>query len=441
MCAIRSLALLLGFTIASSLLPKFTQACSAEEAILPDGRTVILNNDGTWKHKTGAAPTRGTMQSMQGTSKETAYRDSIASIRFFYQPEQQVLRVLVANLSRTRILKPNTCKFDYNRFTDSGFHYPAIDEISDNFGNHFAVKDISPTMSPHMEGIYPGESKQFAISFIGHPIASARNFVVAVPANVFGNASAFEIGVPIKKNGAGAFVNVRKAFSVQPLAPPSSRPSPMPPAGAPSPIAMSQGKAFVGPKPRPAMSPMSKGPETLPALSATASLEKQNHLIQNQVNEGTAGGSSAVPTNEHTNPGALDLKDVGTSASGAILVKSIDSIGTEPHKLDIGQVQNVFEADLRRRIQKHWFPPAGQETKRIVIVFRILSGGDMRDLRVSVSSAVPEADWAAVKAIEAAAPFRPLPPGFPDAINVQFTFDANLFRQRYAMPASRFFSK
>jgi TonB family protein len=86
-----------------------------------------------------------------------------------------------------------------------------------------------------------------------------------------------------------------------------------------------------------------------------------------------------------------------------------------------------YMADLQRRIKKHWFPPKGNESKRVIVVFKIHSGGDLSDLRIDHSSGVALADNAALKAVEDAAPFKPLPTGAPDSVDIQFTFDYNVF--------------
>jgi TonB family protein len=84
-------------------------------------------------------------------------------------------------------------------------------------------------------------------------------------------------------------------------------------------------------------------------------------------------------------------------------------------------------ADLQRRIKKHWFPPKGNESKRVMVVFKVHSGGELSDLRIDHSSGVQIADKAALDSVQNAAPFRPLPAGAPDAVDIQFTFDYNVF--------------
>lgn len=86
-----------------------------------------------------------------------------------------------------------------------------------------------------------------------------------------------------------------------------------------------------------------------------------------------------------------------------------------------------YMADLQRRIKRAWFPPKGYETKRVVVVFKIHRGGELSNLRLDHSSGVAVADQAALKAVENASPFRPLPAGAADDVDIQFTFDYNVF--------------
>ena len=87
-----------------------------------------------------------------------------------------------------------------------------------------------------------------------------------------------------------------------------------------------------------------------------------------------------------------------------------------------------YMADLQRRIKRAWFPPKGNESKRVVVVFKVHSNGRMSNLRLDKSSDVKIADQAALKAVENAAPFRPLPAGSPPDVDIQFTFDYNVFK-------------
>ncbi len=86
-----------------------------------------------------------------------------------------------------------------------------------------------------------------------------------------------------------------------------------------------------------------------------------------------------------------------------------------------------YMADLQRRIKRAWFPPKGHEDKRVVVVFKVHRGGEMSHLRLDHSSGVSVADQAALDAVQKVGTFRSLPAGAPDDVDIQYTFDYNLF--------------
>ena len=96
-----------------------------------------------------------------------------------------------------------------------------------------------------------------------------------------------------------------------------------------------------------------------------------------------------------------------------------------------GKIQKVnfapFMAELQRKIKKQWFPPKGEETKRVGVIFKLSKQGTMSNLLVSTSSGSPTADQAALTAVEKATPYPPLPDGAPKDVDIQFTFDYNVF--------------
>ena len=85
-------------------------------------------------------------------------------------------------------------------------------------------------------------------------------------------------------------------------------------------------------------------------------------------------------------------------------------------------------ADLQRRIKHAWFPPRDSESQRVVVVFKIHKGGELSDLVLARSSKLAIVDAAALKAVENAAPFSPLPAGAAENVDIQFTFDYNVFQ-------------
>jgi TonB family protein len=86
-----------------------------------------------------------------------------------------------------------------------------------------------------------------------------------------------------------------------------------------------------------------------------------------------------------------------------------------------------FMETMQRQIKKGWFPPKGEESKRVVTVFKLARNGSMSDLRISQSSGVAAVDAAAKRAVESAFPFGRLPLGVPRHVDVEFKFDYNVF--------------
>lgn len=87
-----------------------------------------------------------------------------------------------------------------------------------------------------------------------------------------------------------------------------------------------------------------------------------------------------------------------------------------------------YMKELQRRIKMNWDPPKGNESKRVVLLFKIAKDGRLLSCSVFKSSGLPNADNAAINAVKLAAPFRPLPPEYKGQnIDIQFTFDYNVF--------------
>lgn len=101
----------------------------------------------------------------------------------------------------------------------------------------------------------------------------------------------------------------------------------------------------------------------------------------------------------------------------------------EPMPMDSSNVDfGPFMAELQRRIKRAWLPPRGHESDKVQVQFKIHNNGALSDLRVSKSEGIALSDRAALAAVQNAAPFGPLPTGSPGSVDVQFTFDYDVFR-------------
>lgn len=153
----------------------------------------------------------------------------------------------------------------------------------------------------------------------------------------------------------------------------------------------------------------------------TAPNSWQNHagLSQSYSKLGDEGLAAAE------NKIALILNPEGKSAEQStqklspVLDESIASRGED---IDFGP----YMGSLQHQIKKFWSPAKENESKRTSVIFKISKTGAMSDLHVGKSSGSEEVDMAGLRAVENAAPFRPLPAGSPDTVSIEFTFDFHI---------------
>lgn len=86
-----------------------------------------------------------------------------------------------------------------------------------------------------------------------------------------------------------------------------------------------------------------------------------------------------------------------------------------------------YMANLQRRIKRGWFPPKNAESLRGKVVFKVHHDGAVSNLRMITSTGLASADLAMMKAVDNASPFDTLPPGAPADVDIEFTFDYNVF--------------
>ncbi len=209
-------------------------------------------------------------------------------------------------------------------------------------------------------------------------------------------------------------------------APPTARPSSKP-VSAPQPVAKPSGPFTV---PAPTGAPIGKKLATGPIGGTSSPGVSKSGTTSG--GSGHAGGSSYAPRpslspSSGGSSGNLSRGSSGASGSGNLGnpgggggAPGIDAL-REP---DFGP----YMRELQRKIKLNWDPPKGNESKRVVLLFKIAKDGRLLSCRVHKSSGLQSADQAALKAVELTAPFRPLPGDFKgQSIDIQFTFDYNVF--------------
>lgn len=86
-----------------------------------------------------------------------------------------------------------------------------------------------------------------------------------------------------------------------------------------------------------------------------------------------------------------------------------------------------YLAEMEKKIRKAWFPPKGNESKRVKVKFKLNRQGAVQSVRMVTSSGLAIVDDAATAAIQNASPFGDLPKGSPEIVEIKFTFDYNVF--------------
>ncbi len=207
-------------------------------------------------------------------------------------------------------------------------------------------------------------------------------------------------------------------------APPTARPSARP-TSAPTPVAKPS-SSFTAPVPKsaPPGKTLSTGPiggTSVPTGSKTGSSGSSKgsaYAPRPSLSPSAGGGSNSPLARGSSGSGNIGNPGGGGGAPG------IDAL-REP---DFGP----YMRELQRRIKLNWDPPKGNESKRVILLFKIAKDGRLLSCRVHKSSGLPSADQAALKAVELTAPFRPLPADFKgQSIDIQFTFDYNVFGAKY----------
>ena len=234
----------------------------------------------------------------------------------------------------------------------------------------------------------------------------------------------------------------------QPQQPAPQQQAPKPTTQAPKPTAPKPAAPTASaPKPNPSSNfniPIPKSNIPQIAQPTTSAPVTSAPKIGGGSSSGAAGGTGSgapSPSFSPTSSGNSGAGGTGTGAGGG----GRFSNGTGTGKGNVGNpgpgnpngrpgIDAIKEPDfgpymkeLQRRIKMNWDPPKGNESKRVVLLFKIARDGRLLNVSVHRSSGLETADKAAINAVKLTAPFRPLPPEFKgDHVDIQFTFDYNV---------------
>ena len=115
-----------------------------------------------------------------------------------------------------------------------------------------------------------------------------------------------------------------------------------------------------------------------------------------------------------------------SSSPFAVPVPGISGIqkGSYTANSDIDTSENDYVEYLQKCIKKNWHPPLEDMAKNTVALIKIAKDGKLISCEIFKSSGNKKADEAAIKAVQAAAPFRPLPANYEgQSVNIIFTFN------------------
>lgn len=229
---------------------------------------------------------------------------------------------------------------------------------------------------------------------------------------------------PVQKTVQKQPSAVNKPSPARP-APPSARPSARP-ISAPTPVAKPTTPFSV---PKPTGAPVGKTLSTGPVGGTSAPTGASRGGVGGPVTSSSGAYAPRPSLSPSVGSGGNGHLARGTSAGGTGNIGNPGGGGGAPgidalREPDFGP----YMRELQRRIKLNWDPPKGNESKTVVLLFKIARDGRLLSCRVHRSSGLPSADQAALKAVELTAPFRPLPADFKgQSIDIQFTFDYRVF--------------
>lgn len=102
-------------------------------------------------------------------------------------------------------------------------------------------------------------------------------------------------------------------------------------------------------------------------------------------------------------------------------------VESEPETLD-------FMSNLQGRIKRNWIPPAkAKKSNTVKVLFEVEKSGSVKTAKVSLSSNDPDYDKAALDAVNST-DLPPLPDNLPDTVDIEMSFDYNVFIDKKAKP-------
>lgn len=98
---------------------------------------------------------------------------------------------------------------------------------------------------------------------------------------------------------------------------------------------------------------------------------------------------------------------------------------------DVSSDFAAYMKDMQKSIKLNWNPPKLDSTNSVTLKYKIDRNGNLLEYSVLKTSGIKEFDDAAITTLKNTAPFKPLPASYKgESIDIQFTFDYNVFRNK-----------
>jgi TonB family protein len=113
-------------------------------------------------------------------------------------------------------------------------------------------------------------------------------------------------------------------------------------------------------------------------------------------------------------------------------IANANRIAIGPQGVDASQDVNMgpYLDMLRKKVAEQWHPELSNSSAQTTIAFSISRTGEVNQVYILQTSGSTVTDKAALKAVQRAAPFEPLPEDFPESqLHIQFRFNINIYKE------------
>ena len=184
-------------------------------------------------------------------------------------------------------------------------------------------------------------------------------------------------------------------------------------------------------KPKVAIAPAPKKVPAKPSLTPPAVVAPEQSLsemlpkeLSKQVKEELKPGEQAIALDTKSPKSAEDGKALESDALETVVDPDATPSETELQPAIIESDFAPYMQKIKRQLTLNWQPKRGSESQEVTVLFRIANDGKLVSNEVTESSGNEDIDHHALKAVELASPFSPLPESFlGENVPVLFTFD------------------